>query len=90
MDLDRIRARIEEIAASPKNVRFEDLIGLLDNHIGPLFANYNHHGSAHHAFTVGEETFTIARPHRGCVKPVYIRSFLDSMETLGLYSPEDE
>lgn len=90
MDLDRIRARIAEIAASPTNVRIEDLISLLDNHIGPRFANYNHHGSRHHAFTLDDQTFTIAHPHKGCVKRVYIKIFLNHMEALGLYSPEDE
>lgn len=90
MDLDRIRARIAEIAASPTNVRIGDLINLLDNHIGPRFPNYNHHGSRHHAFTLGNETFTIAHPHKGCVKRVYVRAFLNHMEALGLYSPGGE
>jgi hypothetical protein len=90
MDLDRIRARVAEIAASPKNVHIEDLVNLLDKHIGPRYANYNHHGSGHHAFTLGDQTFNIAHPHKACVKVVYVRAFLHAMEALGLYFPADE
>ena len=88
MDLDRIRARIADIAAHPKNVRFEEVSNLLDNHVGPRFANYNHHGNPHHAFTLGEHTFNIAQPHSGFVKRKYIENFLDAMEALGLHGPE--
>jgi hypothetical protein len=90
MDLERIRARIADIAASPKHVRFEDLCNLLDNHVGPRYANYNHHGNPHHAFTLGDQTFNIAQPHSGFIKRVYIKKFLDAMEALGLHSPEDD
>jgi hypothetical protein len=90
MDVVRIRARIAEIAASPKNVRIEELVSLLDNHIGPLYANYNHHGSGHHAFTLGDQTFNVAHPHKTFVKPVYIKVFLRAMEALGLHIPDDE
>jgi len=89
MDLERIRARIADIATRPKHVRFDELSNLLDNHIGPLYENYNHHGSPHHAFTLRDQTFNIAQPHSGSVKARYIRSFLDAMEALGLYDPED-
>jgi hypothetical protein len=89
MDRNRIVSRIREISESRKNVRFPELVSLLDNHIGPLFPTYNHHGSAHHAFTVGDRTFTIPKPRRGCVKKVYIDQFLDAMEAVGLWSMED-
>lgn len=89
MDLDRIRQRIKEIGASPKNVHFEDLENLLENHIGPMFANYNHHGNPHHAFTVGDQTFNVARPHQGCIKERYVQYFLEAMRALGLYEPEE-
>lgn len=86
MDVNRIKDRILEIAASPKNVRFADIQGLLDNHICHLYPNYNHHGpGSHHAFTVGTETFTIVEPNSGCVKQVYVKKFLDAMMELGLY-----
>lgn len=88
MDLDRIRARIADIAARPRHVRFEEVSNLLDNHIGPRYANYNHHGNPHHAFTLGEHTFNIAQPHSGFVKPRYIRNFLEAMQALDLYDPE--
>jgi hypothetical protein len=88
MDRQRIRAKIREMAASPKNVRFDDVENLLDNHIGPLFPNYSHHhGSTHHAFTVGRQTFNIAKPHAGGVKKPYIMKFLDAMEMVDLYEP---
>lgn len=88
MNRDRLIAAIQEIASSPKNVRFEDLVKLLDGHIGPLFGNYNHHGNPHHAFTLGKCTFNVAKPHKGCVKKAYIDGFLEAMETVGLYTPE--
>ena len=88
-DLARIRKNIEEIAASPKNVDFDELVSLLDNHIGKMYANYNHHGNPHHAFTVGQQTFNIAKPRQGCVKKVYIEKFLDAMQALGLHDPEE-
>ena len=89
MDRERIKARIREIAASPKNVRFDEIETLLDNHIGPLFPGYSHHGNPHHAFTVGGQTFNIAKPHGGgLVKKIYIEKFLDSMEMIGLYDTE--
>ena len=87
MDVDRLKKRLSEIDASPKNVRFEDLEALLENHICGMYPDhYNHHGSgSHHAFTVGDQTFTIVKPSSGCVKEVYVRKFLDAMEELGLY-----
>jgi hypothetical protein len=90
MDLARLRKRIKEIADSPKNVRFDELSNLLDNHIKPLFGDYNHHGNPHHAFTVGGQTFNISEPHRGNVKEVYVRKFLEAMEVVGLHEPEEE
>jgi hypothetical protein len=89
MDRDRIKARISEIAKRPNHVRFEELKTLLENHIGPLFSDFNHHGNPHHAFTVGGETFTIAQPKKSpFIKRPYIRKFLDAMEAVGLYNRE--
>ena len=89
MDLARIRTRIREIAASPKNVDFAEFVSFLNNHIGPMYSNYNHHGNPHHAFTLGTATFNVAQPKRGCVKKIYIEKFLQAMESLGLYEPEE-
>ncbi len=89
MDLDRIKARIQEIAANRKNVDFAELAVLLDNHIGSLFPNYNHHGNPHHAFTVGNQTFNVSQPKRGCVKKPYVDKFVDAMEALGMFDPEE-
>ena len=90
MNRERIIAAIAQIAASPKNVRFEELVKLLDTHIKPMFPDYNHHGNPHHAFTVGGNTFNVAKPHDECVKQIYIRLFLQAMEAVGLYTPESE
>jgi hypothetical protein len=78
MDLQRIRAKIQEIAASPKAVRFDEIVNLLDNHIGPLFRNYSHRnrGGSHHAFTVDSQTFNIPKPNAGQVKRPYIYEVL--------------
>lgn len=78
------------MAANPKAVRFDEIVNLLDNHIGPLFPNYSHRGSAHHAFTVGSQTFNIAKPHAGCVKKPYIMMFLNVMAMIDLYDPEND
>lgn len=91
MDRQRIRAKIREMAANPKAIRFDEIVNLLDNHVGPLFPNYNHHHKgSHHAFTVGKQTFTIPKPHAGQVKKRYVMSFLDAMQMVGLYDPESE
>ena len=91
MDLQRIRKRIRDIAASPKNIRFDELANLLDNHVSALFPNYNHHHrSSHHAFTLGGQTFTVAEPKRGNLKEVYVKEFLNHMEALELYDPEEK
>jgi len=72
-------------------VRFRDIENLLENHIGPRFPPYNHHGNPHHAFTVGGLTFNIAEPRKGnFVKKVYVDRFLLVMERLGLYEPGDD
>jgi hypothetical protein len=88
MDVDRIRKKIAEFASSPKNVRFDELATLLDNHICDLYpAQYNHHtsGGSHHSFTVGDQTFTIRKPSSGRLNQVYVKHFLNAMEELGLY-----
>ena len=90
MDRERIESRIREISASRKNVRFEELVSLLDTHISALFTPYNHHGNPHHAFTIGNVTFNIAKPRKGCVKKVYVDAFLEAMESLGLWNREDQ
>jgi hypothetical protein len=90
MDVDRIKARVADLAKSPKNVRFEELETLLDSHIGHLFGNYSHRDrGSHHAFTLGDKTFNIKKPNAGCVNKVYVRQFLNVMEELGLYDPEE-
>jgi hypothetical protein len=88
MDADKVRKRIANIASSPKNVRFDELATLLDNHICDLFPRkYNHRNpsGSHHAFTVGNQTFTVRKPSSGCVNQVYVNQFLNAMEELGLY-----
>jgi hypothetical protein len=90
MDRERIKDRIKEFAARPKNVRYGELETLLDNHIKHLVENFNHHGKgSHHAFTVGANTFTIP-DRRPFVLKVYVKNFLDAMAAIELYDPEDK
>jgi hypothetical protein len=91
MEIKRIRVRIAQIAASPKNVRFKEVSDILDKHIGQHFDNYSHRqNGTHHAFTLGIVSFSIAEPHGGgCVKKPYVRQFLDAMEELDFYRPEE-
>ena len=77
------------MAGRVKHVGFEEIVGLLDKHIGPLYPNYNHHGSSHHAFTLESETFTIPKPHGKFVKEYAVKNFLEAMEALGLHEPEE-
>lgn len=90
MDRERLNETLLEIAGRKKQVRFKEIKSLLDNHIGPLYPNYNHHGNPHHAFTVGDQTFNIAEP-KGTpfVKQAYVIRFLNAMETLGLFTEAD-
>jgi hypothetical protein len=56
----------------------------LENHIKHVVANYNHHHKgSHHAFTVGDKTFTIP-DRRPFVLKVYVMNFLEAMESVGL------
>jgi hypothetical protein len=95
MDIQRLKARIAEFAKSPKNVRFEDMAGLPDNHIRHLFAKYDHRPKgSHHVFTLsdphrGTRTFTVVKPNSGCVKKYCVTEFLDAMEELDLYDSEE-
>jgi hypothetical protein len=92
MDDARLKQRVQKIAESVKNVRFEDLCILLDNHIKPLCEarglSYDHRnsGGSHHVFTVGSKTFNLAKPHgTSLLKKPYVDSFLEAMEQINLY-----
>jgi hypothetical protein len=91
MDDDRLRLRVRKIAESVKNVRFNELLSLLDNHVQPYcqarglpYAHNNPRGS-HHGFTVGSRTFNVVTPHgRSLVNRWYVQDFLEAMEEIGL------
>jgi hypothetical protein len=92
MDDARLKKRVQEIAESVKNVRFEDLCTLLDNHIKPFCdargLSYDHRNppGSHHAFTVGKWSFNLVKPHgTPLLKRVYVESFLEAMEHINLY-----
>jgi len=92
MDDARLKQRVLEIAASVKNVRFEDLCTLLDNHIKPfceargLSYDHRHSTGSHHFFIVGSKPFNLVRPHgTPLLKRVYVESFLEAMEHINLY-----
>ena len=65
----KVWKRVQEIAESVKNVRFEDLCTLLDNHIRPFCEarglSYDHRNpsGSHHVFLVGSERFNLVKPH---------------------------
>jgi hypothetical protein len=89
MDLPRIKEHIREIAASPKNIRFEDIDAFIKNQlIGNFGGNARSNGS-HHTYTVADRTFVITR-RSGQIKQCYVRGFLEEMAALGLYVPESE
>lgn len=92
MDDARLKQRVQKIAASVKNVRFDDLCTLLDNHIKPYCEvrglSYDHRNSSgsHHVFVVGANTFNLVNPHGGSLlKWKYVESFLEAMEQINLY-----
>lgn len=67
----------------------QEIETLLENHVSLIFPNFNHHGSPHHTFTVGNQTFCVAEPHHSAfVKKVYVDLFLEAMEAVGLYDRE--
>ena len=95
MDRAKLKERIREVAQNVKHVRVDELFNLLDNHVESSCqaraVKYDHrnNGGSHHAFTVGSQTFTVAKPHgTSLLKAVYVRKFLDAMEFLGLYEEE--
>jgi len=92
MDDARLKQRVLEIAENVKNVRFEELCTLLDNHIKPfceargLSYDHRNRSGSHHAFTVGSKSFNLVRPHgTPLLKRVYVESFLEAMEHISLY-----
>lgn len=92
MDDARLRQRIQQIAESVKNVRFEDLVTLLDNHIehyceaNELRYDHRNSGGSHHAFVLGKARLILVKPHgTPLLKRVYVESFLDAMEKINLY-----
>jgi len=89
MDRKRIGLALQDIASRRRNVRFREIETLLENHVRLIFPNFNHHGSPHHTFTVGNQTFCVAEPHHSpFVKKVYVDLFLEAMEAVGLYERE--
>jgi len=94
VDDARLKRRVLEIAESVKNVRFEELCTLLDNHIKPfceargLSYDHRNRGSSHHAFTVGSKTITLVKPHghgTSLLNKRYVERFLEAMEHITLY-----
>jgi hypothetical protein len=94
MDDARLKQRVLEIADSIKNVRFEELCTLLDNHIKPfceargLRYDHRHSRGSHHAFTVGSRTIILVKPHgqgSSLLRKRYVERFLEAMEEISLY-----
>ena len=89
MDIQRIRDRIREFAASPSNVRFREIDAFIRNQLIPAFGGKARppRGS-HNTYTVGDQTFGITR-RNGHIKKVYVKEFLDRMAALSLYDAEE-
>ena len=92
MDDARLKQRVLVIAENVKNVRFEELRTLLDNHIKPFCEarglSYDHRnsGGSHHVFLVGSKRFNLVKPHgTPLLKKPYVESFLEAMEHINLY-----
>jgi hypothetical protein len=95
MDDARLKKRVQAIAESVKNVRFEDLCTLLDKHIKPfceargLIYDHRHSSGSHHVFLVGgSKPFTIVKPHgtaQSQLRRQYVESFLEAMGNINLY-----
>ena len=91
MDDWRLRSKIAEIAGSPKNLRFQELETLLENHFRERYPNFDHRQrGSHHVFTVGNQTIVLVEPSSGCVKRYIVEKFLEAMEELGWYEREEE
>jgi len=89
MDIQRIRNRIQEFAASPSNVRFSEIDAFICNQLIPaLGGKARPPRGSHYTYTVGDQTFVIAR-RASQIKKVYVKEFLDRMAALGLYDPEE-
>ena len=87
MDLARLKERIREIAASPKNVRFDDIDAFICNQLIGSFGGKARSNGSHYTYTVRSETFQIVR-RSGHIKECYVKGFLERMAALGLYEPE--
>jgi hypothetical protein len=92
MDDARLKKRVKKIAESVKNVRYEDLLALLESQIKPfceakgLSYDHRHSTGSHHAFTVGSMTFNLVKPSgTPHLKRWYVEDFLEAMEHINLY-----
>jgi hypothetical protein len=92
MDDARLKRRVRKIAESVKNVRYEELLTLLDKQIKPfceakgLSYDHRHSTGSHHAFTVGAKTFNVVKPSgTPLLKQWYVKDFLEAMEHINLY-----
>jgi hypothetical protein len=89
MDLARIKERIRAFAASPRNVRFDDIDNFIRNQLVARFGGGARSNGSHYTYTVADRTFGITR-RSDQIKQCYVRGFLEAMAALGLYEPESE
>jgi hypothetical protein len=92
MDDARLKKRVRKFAANVKNVRYEELLTLLENQIKPfcevkgLSYDHRHSTGSHHAFTVGSKSFNVVKPSgTPLLKRWYVEDFLEAMEQINLY-----
>jgi len=86
-DLKKIKERIAEIAASPKNVQSEDIEWVV-THLGNNGHNISIRRNDHAVlFRVGGCQFGLCHHNRGSkqIKACYVKEFLDAMVEVGVY-----
>jgi hypothetical protein len=90
MDLERLRKRIQEYASNPKNVRFDSIDTFIRNHLVPHCGGKEPRSAgSHYTYTVADQVFQITR-RPGLIKKCYVLTFLEAMESLGLYQAEED
>jgi hypothetical protein len=86
-DLDKIKKRLAEIAARPKNVTLPEIEWVIDQLSDHRFRVTKRDATHGKLFSVGSKRFMINHHNPGSsqVKAYSVKDFLDAMIELGLY-----
>ncbi len=85
-NVEKIKARIREIAARPKNVTLADIEWVMSQL--EQFEEFAVVGNVHRKAWVSKDTsFSVCTHHKGRkqIKPVYVSHFLNAMTKIGWY-----